>query len=220
MQPLGDADMAAVTGQEGVALALELRVNMTEDGRPLGVDGAPSEYGVSCSGVNNPCRWALSFANRDNVWLVFNGWSVAVKVNDILLDVIPEMTPANVPGFDLSMADGRPATHNRFFDINDECMLSNCTSVNDVPAAIQAMPAMRLTTPSLALSYDPGTNVSSGFTNTEIALNLDGLAAITAVDGYAAPVPGTFLGAQIGDVEVGNNFMGWAFQGEVYVFGY
>ena len=220
MQPLDDTDMAAINGREGVALALELRVNMTEDGRPLGVNGAPSEYGVSCSGLNNPCRWALSFANRENVWLIFNGWSVAAKVNDILLDVVPEMTLANVPGLNISMADDRAATHNRFFDVSGECMLSSCTSVGDIPAAIQGMPAMRLSTPSLSLSYDPNTNTSDGFTNTEIALNLEGLAAITAVDGYAASVPGTFLGAQIGDVEAGNNFTGWAFQGEVYVFGY
>ncbi|MCH8542854.1 MAG: hypothetical protein LAT61_04720 [Alcanivorax sp.] len=220
MQPLDDTDMAGITGYEGVALALELRVNMSESGVPLGMAGAASEYGTSCIGINNPCRWALSFANRDNVWLVFNGWSLALRVNDIFLDVVPELTPLSVPGFNLAMADDRVPSDNRFFNVNGECMLANCSVVSDIPTSIQGMPAMKLSTPATTLAYDSSTNTSSGFTNTQVSLYLDGVAAITAPDGYSAPVPGTFMGAQIGDIQAGNNFAGWAFQGDVYVFGY
>lgn len=217
MEPLEDAVLASVTGREGVAVDLELRVNMTEEGVPL--SGQAGHYGTNCVGQNNPCRWALSFANRDNVWLVFNGWSLATTVT-VDIDVTSKMTSASIPGFDLSMTDDRPPSHNRFFNVSNQCMLTGCTTPADIPAAIQDMPAMRITTPSSVLSYDALNNRSMGFDNTRLALNLEGAAAITAVDGFGAPVPGTFVGAQIGDMEQGNNFAGWAFQGEVYVFGY
>jgi hypothetical protein len=219
MEVLNDADLSSIAGREGVALDLELRVNMTEDGSPLTASD-PNSYGTDCAGADSPCRWALSFANRDNLWLVFNGWSVGVKINDVRLDVLAEMDSAAIPGFDLSKRDDRQASQNRFFDVGGNCMLEGCSTVADIPSAIQNMPSMVFTTPASALSYDKSSNTSSGFNNTQIAANLDGAALVTSPTGFSDPVPGTFIGAQVGDVQTGNNFAGWSFKGQVYLYGY
>lgn len=223
MSPLTEEDMAAVTGREGIALGLELRVNTDQDGNPFA--GGANDY-IDCNHASDPCRWALNFDNISaadgsgtEVWLVFSGWSLAAKIDDIFLDA-GELKNANGGSPDISMADDRPATHNRFFNVDQQCMLANCSSVSDVTASILDMPALRISTPSSILNYNSVSNRSSGFDNTLITLNLEGAAALTADDGYSSSLNGSFLGARINDVDPSNNFAGWAFEGDVYVFGY
>lgn len=55
MTALEDTEMAAVTGREGIALDLELRINADSSGTPLASM-------ASCTG--NGCTLALQFANR------------------------------------------------------------------------------------------------------------------------------------------------------------
>ena len=118
MQPLDEEDMSFVTGQSGIALDLELRVNTGSDANPLGSMG-------NCEGVGNGCILALQFNNRDSgggEWLVLKDFYGFMRINDLWLD-------ANT----MPDEDGDYANPDVFMDESNTCLISGC-NVNGLPA--------------------------------------------------------------------------------------
>ncbi|MEE4250351.1 MAG: hypothetical protein V2I38_07160 [Alcanivoracaceae bacterium] len=111
MMALDDSDMATVTGREGIALDLELRINADSNGAPLASMGG-------CSGTGNGCILALQFANRlagGGEWLVLKGYYGVMRLNDIRLD--GSRLPAVASPF---------ANPDRFKDQNGNCLVASC----------------------------------------------------------------------------------------------
>ncbi|MCB1837139.1 MAG: hypothetical protein KDH99_05910 [Alcanivoracaceae bacterium] len=82
LQPMDEEALGNVTGQEGIALDLELRQNTDADGNPLASLG-------NCSGVGNPCILAVQFNNRTDLggeWLVAKDFYGLMRFNDLWLD--------------------------------------------------------------------------------------------------------------------------------------
>ncbi|MGJ3255792.1 MAG: DUF6160 family protein [Alcanivorax sp.] len=125
MEKLEDSQMANVTGQEGVALDLEFRVNADSDGNALAsVD--------NCQGLANPCNLALQFANRDATggeWLVLKDMYGVLRFNDLQLD------GSRLPA--LSSAFANPS---RFEDQSGNCLLPNDCTPNDSLALLLTFP--------------------------------------------------------------------------------
>lgn len=111
MELLEDSQMAAVTGQEGVALDLEFRVNADSNGDALdSVD--------NCQGLENPCNLALQFANRDSAggeWLVLKDMYGVLRFNDLQLD-----------GSRLPNGPSAYANPSRFQDQSGTCLIADC----------------------------------------------------------------------------------------------
>jgi hypothetical protein len=125
MEKLEDAQMANVTGQEGVALDLELRVNADSDGNALSSVG-------NCQGLANPCNLALQFANRDAAggeWLVSKDMYGVLRFNDLQLD------GSRLPA--LSSAFANPS---RFEDQGGNCPLPTDCTPNDSLALLLTFP--------------------------------------------------------------------------------
>jgi|DeeseametaMP1372_FD_contig_123_3566_length_3781_multi_8_in_1_out_0_2 hypothetical protein len=125
MEKLEDAQMANVTGQEGVALDLELRVNADSDGNALSSVG-------NCQGLANPCNLALQFANRDAAggeWLVLKDMYGVLRFNDLQLD------GSRLPA--LSSAFANPS---RFEDQSGNCLLPTDCTPNDSLALLLTFP--------------------------------------------------------------------------------
>jgi len=125
MELLKDEQMANVTGQEGVALDLEFRVNADSDGNALDSVG-------NCQGLANPCNLALQFANRDAVggeWLVLKDMYGVLRFNDLQLD------GSRLPA--LSSAFANPS---RFEDQNGICLLPNDCTPNNSLALLLTFP--------------------------------------------------------------------------------
>src|SRR5690606_28074905 len=82
MQALDEEALGNVTGQEGIALDLELRQNADADGNPLASLG-------NCSGVGNPCLLGVQFNNRTDLggeWLMIKDFYGVIRMNDLWLD--------------------------------------------------------------------------------------------------------------------------------------
>lgn len=82
LQPMDEEALGNVTGQEGIALDLELRQNADANGNPLAsLD--------DCSGVGNPCLMAVQFNNRTDLggeWLMIKDFYGVIRMNDLWLD--------------------------------------------------------------------------------------------------------------------------------------
>src|SRR5690554_2456474 len=82
LQPLDEEALGNVTGQEGIALDIELRQNADADGNPLASLS-------NCSGVGNPCLLAVQFNNRTDLggeWLMIKDFYGVMRLNDLWLD--------------------------------------------------------------------------------------------------------------------------------------
>lgn len=201
---LSDADMGEVVAQDGIAVALELRVNADANGDPL------SSLSF-CSGLSNPCRMALNFNNRTDLggeWLVLKDWYGVMKIDPIFLDA---GTLANA-GSNLALFDA-----SKFADASGNCLVTGnagACSTGD----ITSNPALVLSYPSTTLNYDPGTNTSSGYTSLEMKFTLGRMAVEFGANGYTSDNNGSFLGANVGDLDGG--LAGASFSGQAYVFGF
>lgn len=125
MELLKDEQMANVTGQEGVALDLEFRVNADSDGNALASVG-------NCQGLANPCNLALQFANRDAAggeWLVLKDMYGVLRFNDLQLD-----------GSRLPAVSSAFANPSRFEDQSGNCLLPNTCTPNDSLALLLTFP--------------------------------------------------------------------------------
>ena len=80
--PVDDNELAGITGQEGIAIDLELRINADSSGTPLSSLN-------DCSGAGNPCLLALQFGNRTaggGEWLAIKDLYGVMRLNDLQLD--------------------------------------------------------------------------------------------------------------------------------------
>lgn len=129
LQPLDEEALGNVTGQEGIALDLELRQNADANANPLAsLDG--------CSGVGNPCLLAVQFNNRTDLggeWLMIKDFYGLMRLNDLWLDGAD--TPAGASPY------SNPAI---FRNGAGTCLLggSNAASCipNNVPALMMHFP--------------------------------------------------------------------------------
>lgn len=134
MESLGDSEMATATGQEGIALQFELRINADQFGNALtptnvGDRGLlvvnPGDF-TNCGSTTNfsstGCRQAIKYANQDNgggEWLVLKNFYG--RLNMPLIHIDSGYTPAAATSYvDL----------NRFKDRNGVPLLA---SPNNIP---------------------------------------------------------------------------------------
>lgn len=82
MQPLSEDALADVRGQAGIAMDLEWRLNADASGNP-----------IPCPTVGSAtdCRLALSFAERQGMWIVMKDYRGMVRLRNIWIDA------ANLP---------------------------------------------------------------------------------------------------------------------------
>ena len=110
LMPVDDMELAQITGQEGVAIDLELRVNADSSGTPLAsLD--------NCSGPGNPCLIALQFGNRTaggGEWLAIKDLYGVMRFNDLQLD-----------GTRLPSQSSDYANPERFLDQNGTCLIDS-----------------------------------------------------------------------------------------------
>lgn len=104
LDPVDDAELAAVVGQEGVQLTLRLRNNVDDNLNPVG-----------CSGLLNPCRLGLEFSGRDGIWLMLKDYYGYLSFNSIRLDGV--LLPSTNTGH--QNAD-------RFRGLDGSCLISSC----------------------------------------------------------------------------------------------
>lgn len=82
MEELPENEMASVTGQQGVALLLEHRMNADASGAPLASLS-------SCAGLNNACKLGVKFANRaggGGEWLMFKDFFGRLFIDGLNVD--------------------------------------------------------------------------------------------------------------------------------------
>ncbi|MFZ5722974.1 MAG: hypothetical protein ACOY33_04875 [Pseudomonadota bacterium] len=172
MVELTDGVLQGITGQEGVSLDIELRMNTDAAGVPLSSLS-------SCAGNNNPCKLALAFNNRPDKWLMLKDYYGTINIPKLYIN--KTTAPATVSAYkDLT----------RFQDSAGNCLLGAGKSGNCVDADIQSHPALKLSSPG----------VTGTFENDILANLFIGRVAIeTGATGYNNDANGTFLGLQLRD---------------------
>lgn len=206
MQPMADAEMSAVTGQEGVSIALELRLNTDTNGSPLNAD--LTDCGGPLAGfANSECRYALEFEGRADKWLLFRGVYGLLKINDIRLDA----GTLSQAGHAAALFDAT-----KFQDDSGTCLLSSCTD-----ATVQNLPSLRFEYPTATPSYDPLASprgISSGYDSLEIGLTIKETLIVFGTDAFTSTAPGSFLGLSIADNNAAR--AGIAISGRSFVYGF
>lgn len=141
LESMSDGDMSAATGQEGIGLQMELRINSDQYGRALtvanpgdrGMLAANSADFANCGSSTNfsstGCRLALKFANQNNdggEWLVAKNFYGRIVMPLVYVD--SGFTPTNASQYvDL----------NRFKDKNGAPLLA---SPNGIPLVNVSFP--------------------------------------------------------------------------------
>jgi hypothetical protein len=123
LQLLDDGALSDVTGQEGVAVDLELRLNTDSAGAPLASLS-------SCTGTSNPCHMAIQFNNRlggSGEWLVLKDIYGKLNISNLFLDEA-----------DLS-ATSTYLDISRFKDKAGVCLITSCNP-NGLPALAMSFP--------------------------------------------------------------------------------
>lgn len=191
--PLNDQELSLVTGQEGIAVDLELRVNADSAGTPLTSLG-------SCQGTGNPCLMAVQFGNRTaggGEWLAIKDLYGVMRLNDLQLD------GGRLPG------EASEYTNlSRFLANDGSCLLDSSLSPvncqpNDRLAAVFSFPEM------------------SGFNaDVEWFLNVGRMSVQVGEEGYwAANDDGaSFVGIRIADMV--NDVAEIDVGGQVYFYGF
>lgn len=105
MSRLSEADLAAVAGQQGMLLNLNLRNNVNASLAPIGCNAVVA--------TPNPCRMGLEFAARAGTWLMLKEFYGTLQLKDLRIDIdfMPTVATsyANPARFD---AAGNPACAN------------------------------------------------------------------------------------------------------------
>ena len=78
MAALSESDMADVSGQEGVAMNLEMAINAN-------VSGA-SVTPIACPANTADCRLALQFNDRTDQWIVMKEYYGLIRLNKVWVD--------------------------------------------------------------------------------------------------------------------------------------
>lgn len=185
MQPLDDAQLAGVTGREGIALDLSLGVNMEPDDNG---DFVISSGLGDCDG-NVECRLALEFQGRPDKWLVLKDYHGFMEFNNLELDA------TTLQNSDSPHRDDQP-----FRDAVEggSCLLSGCDP-NGLPALQIGYPdtqpaandfSMFVEVGRLAAEFDSGTtpgymrDAASGSVLGFRASRVGGGAAAMNIDGH------------------------------------
>lgn len=195
MQELPDDVLQAISGQEGVSLDIEVRLNTDSAGVPLASLS-------NCAGNNNPCKLAIAFNNRPDKWLMLKDYYGTLFIPKLYIDktVNPEAA-AGSPYKELA----------RFQKSNGDCLLGAGHAGNCVDADIQNQPALKL--------YSPG--ATGAFENDIMANLFVGRVAIeTGATGYDNDANGTFLGLQLRDTSTSAPQARIDVDGHVAMFGF
>lgn len=195
MQEIPDDELQAISGQEGVSLDIELRLNTDSAGVPLASLS-------NCVGNNNPCKLAVAFNNRPDKWLLLKDYYGTLFIPKLYID--KTSNPA--------AADGSPYKElARFQKSNGDCLLGSGHAGNCVDADIQNHPALKL--------YTPG---ATGTFENDIMANLFvGRVAIeTGSTGYNNDANGTFLGLQLRDTSTSAPQARIDVDGHIALFGF
>lgn len=172
MQFLDDAEMGEVTGQAGIAVDLELRINTDESFNPL----ANLDH---CFGPANDCRMAFQFHNRNSgggEWIVWKDFYATLKIDDLWIDA--GQTPTTASGFQ------DDTTSNRFISgTTGGCLLDS-----SLPAQNCYQGALGL--PMLSLTFNQPL---------ELFLNLGAVAVEYGEQGYLLDAQSAALGVRIAD---------------------
>lgn len=229
MIPIDDGQLQAITGQSGVSLGLELDINVqdsNEDGL-VDLNGQDFQTIASCgtgdfsSGTPGSCRLALSFANRNNEWLVLKDFYGSLRVDNLYLD-----------GGYLSDAANATSSYdpNKFMASDGSTCLvdpsgNDCGSNGAPPAYFDDLAAIVISMPGIydgvqftPASYNSSTGQSTGYDSLEMGLTVGGMSVEYGSSGYLQNNLGSFIGIKIGD----NNspYAGADIQGRAYVFGF
>jgi len=205
MVALDEQGMGDVTAQDGVSIKLEMMINADASGTPL--TGAPNY--IDCFDPSDPCRYALEFTGRSGKWIVFNGYSGILRIEDLYLDAQPQ----------LGTAGSNPAYFNvaKFQSPSGACLLPGalCTVAN-----LDIQPALRASYPATVPGYHPGTQLSSGFSSMGLGIRLDGVSVQFGVGaaGYLGTANSPFLGFNVSDTNAVEASI--AIGGRAYVYGF
>lgn len=193
MQELPDEVLQAVSGQEGVSLDIELRLNTDAAGVPL-------TSLSNCSGNNNPCKLAIAFNNRPDKWLMLKDYYGTLFIPKLYID--KTTAPPAVSAYK-ELA--------RFQKTNGDCLLGAGHAGNCVDADIQNHPALKLSAPG-----------ATGTFESDILANLFvGRVAIeTGPTGYDNDANGTFLGLQLRDTSTSAPQARIDVDGHIAMFGF
>lgn len=83
MESLSDEAMEEVSGQQGIALNLEFRINAKADGQPVDSSECPT-VGALTGGAS--CRMAFALPDLAGAWIVLKGYRGLNKLTNIRLD--------------------------------------------------------------------------------------------------------------------------------------
>lgn len=86
MEELSQDELSGVTGQEGIRLGLELRMNTDENAQPITAGTGFTNCGSATNLTSTSCRLAIQFANRVDEWVVFKNFSAYLNAPAIYLD--------------------------------------------------------------------------------------------------------------------------------------
>ncbi|WP_156478254.1 DUF6160 family protein [Alcanivorax sp. NBRC 102024] len=172
LQSLDDATMSNVTGQAGIAVDLELRINTDENFNPL----SNLDY---CDGPSNDCRMAFNFHNRNSgggEWIVWKDLYGTLKINDLRIDA--GQTSGNPSGFQDDIAN------NRFISgTGGGCLLDENLTAEDCYQGALGIPML-----SLTFNED-----------IELFLNIGAVAVEYGPEGYLQDAQSAALGLRIAD---------------------
>lgn len=229
MTPIDDGQLQTITGQSGIALGLELDINVVdinEDGL-VDLNGPDFQTIQDCgsgdftSGVAGTCRLALNFANRPGEWLVLKDYYGSVRIDNLYLD-----------GGHLSDAGNATSSYDpdKFLDSDGSTCLvdpsgNDCGAdgvppayFDDLAAIVVSMPGSYNGNQFTPTGYDSSNGQSSGYDSLTMGLTIGGMSVEYGVSGYSQNQLGSFIGVKIAD----NNspYAGADVQGQAYVFGF
>lgn len=242
LAPLADAELGVITGQEGVALGLELYWNAEKNSDPA-LDGRPLPA-LNCAAILSPCRTATQIEGRESngsrvgEWLVYKDAYFALRIRTLNVDLgfMRNAASAVAPGNFDDQAYISPAKFSRFYDpsvasnTESSCLLpANLCTATTIGGSGGAggMPAMKLFYPTPATSYTPGSNISTGYNSLELGWRVGKMfveydtsaaCASDACRGFNQDSGKSFAGVHIKDVN--SHFAGMAIEGSAYVYGF
>lgn len=213
IEALDDSELGGIAAQQGIAIQMDLFLNMTPDSSKTAVpnnDAAPFDSSCGTGGpgtLGNPCRFGLQFANRTSDWLVFKDFYMGARIFQINLDgdTIGNASPAGSVYFDAT----------RFQNVAGTCLLpGGCTVAN-----MNGLNAIVLSYPATSTSYNTVSKASSGYNSLLMTANL-GRLVVEADTGSGPPdtTMNSYLGARVSDNV--SQFAGMAIRGKAYVFGF
>ncbi|WP_146026893.1 DUF6160 family protein [Alcanivorax sp. MD8A] len=230
MVAMGDNSLAAVAGQSGISIGIELDINVQDMNGDGVVDLTGNNFTpISGCGTGNyddgsflTCTLALSFANRANEWLVIKDYYGSMRVDNLFLDAGYLVDAGNDP---TTYAPGK------FLDSDGStCLIdptgNNCGSSGVPPSYFDDLAGLMIRAPGsrdaagnfTAPTYNPTSRQSDGYDSLRLGLSIGGMAVEYGATGHSQNVNGSFLGLKIAD----NNspYAGADIQGQAYLFGF